>query len=112
MIYLTRVLLVLLCFVSSALAQLPASFSWGKYVQPSSDQLRQGPCFTFAGVGATEIMYRLLGGTPGGAHEEFSKLLVYCCATPGVPVGNLPAVMDYLKNTGAVPAASLPHESY
>ena len=108
MVYLARVLVLSLCLVSSARAQLPASFSWGKYAGGPRDQLRQGPCFTFAGVGATEIMYRLLGG----ATPDFSELQVYSCARAGGPVGDLPTVMHYLQSTGVVPESAFPYPKY
>ncbi|MEO6992501.1 MAG: C1 family peptidase [Lacunisphaera sp.] len=96
----TRILALSLLLASAAFAQLPPSFSWGKYVTPARDQLRQGPCYTFAGVGATEIMYQLLGGSA----QEFSKRQVYNCANPYAPAGDLPTVMNYLQNTGVIPA--------
>lgn len=98
--YLTRILALAFLLVSTVFAQLPPSFSWGKYVTPARDQLRQGPCYTFAGVGSTEIMYRLLGGSA----EEFSKRQVYNCANPTAPAADLPTVMNYLQNTGVIPA--------
>jgi papain like protease len=105
MLYLKRILVLFFVLVSSAVAQLPASFSWSNCVKPAGDQLRQGPCFTFAGVGTTEAMYRLFGGQ----QLDMSKRLVYSCANPTAPVADLPTVMSYLQNSGAIPAVDDPY---
>jgi hypothetical protein len=92
----------LLAFVSGqALAQLPENFSYGKYLTGVEDQLRQGPCETFAAVGAVEAYHNLLHSGAGTARMNLSEREVYSCG--GAPTKGVDSALRYIRDQGVIP---------
>jgi hypothetical protein len=106
----TQILLLFCLFSAVAYGQLPSSFSWGKYVSPVGDQLRQGPCFTFASVGGVEAMHALYFGTANG-FLDLSERQVYSCGFPGGGVTSIQTALQYINLNGAITASCVPYPS-
>lgn len=101
-------LICLLTFVSiHAMAQLPQNFSYGPYVNGAQDQLRQGPCDSFAATGGVETYYNLLYSGPSATNRiNLSDREVYVCGgTPNAPTRGLPAALAYIRDHGVIPAS-------
>jgi len=93
--------------VTTAFGQYPANFSWNKYVTDAPDQLRQGPCFTFAAVGTVESMHNLYFGT---GVMDLSEREVYSCGNGnGSAVSNLASALQYINTNGVTTASCIPY---
>jgi hypothetical protein len=94
-------ILVLLPF--HALAQLPENFSYSRYLTPVEDQLRQGPCETFAAVGGVEAFYNLLyrGWSLSTPAIDLSEREVYNCG--GTPTKGVGSALQYIRDNGVIP---------
>lgn len=104
----TLILLNLVFLSTVAAGQLPARFSWQeKYVSPVNDQLRLGPCYTFAAVGGVETMHHLYFGT--GA-IDLSERQVYSCGAPS-GVAAIETALQYISVNGVTTAACIPYPS-
>lgn len=92
----------LLALVSGkAMAQLPENFSYGKYLTGVEDQLRQGPCESFAAVGAVEAFYNLLYSGPAADRVNLSEREVYVCG--GTPTKGVGTALNYIRDHGVIP---------
>lgn len=101
-------LICLLAFVSAnAGAQLPQNFSYGPYVTGVQDQLRQGPCDSFAAVGGVEAFYNLSYSGPAATNLiNLSEREVYVCGgIPGAPARGLSSALAYIRDQGVIPAS-------
>jgi len=93
--------------VTTAFGQYPANFSWNKYVTSPPDQLRQGPCFTFAAVGTVESMHNLYFGT---GIMDLSEREVYSCGNGnGSAVSSLAGALQYINSNGVTTATCIPY---
>lgn len=98
---------IMLFVANAAFGQYPANFSWNKYVTDAPDQLRQGPCFTFAAVGTVESMHNLYFGT---GVIDLSEREVYSCGNGnGSGVSNLSAAVQYINSNGVTTASCIPY---
>jgi hypothetical protein len=86
----------------TAFGQLPENFSYGKYLTPVEDQLRQGPCETFAAVGGVEAFYNLsYAGSNTANFINLSEREVYSCN--GAPTKGVDRAFDYIRDHGVIP---------
>lgn len=97
-----------LLIATLGVAQNPAAFSWGKYVSPVNDQLRQGPCFTFATVGGVETMHYLFYG---GYSIDLSERQVYSCAAGTGGPASIESALQYIGSTGVTTSFCIPYAS-
>lgn len=102
----------LLTFVAvNAVAELPQNFSYGPYLSGIQDQLRQGPCDSFAAVGGVEAFYNLSYSGPSATNRiNLSEREVYVCG--GTPARSLSEALTYIRDHGVIPAScySMPAE--
>jgi hypothetical protein len=106
----TSILFLFCLFSVVAYGQFPPNFTWRKYVSPVDDQLRQGPCFTFASVGGVETMHALYFGTASG-FLDLSERQVYSCGFPGGGVASIQTALEYINLNGAVTTTCVPYAS-
>lgn len=85
----------------NAIAQLPENFSYGRYLTPVEDQLRQGPCETFAAVGGVEAFYNLSYSGSGTERINLSEREVYSCG--GAPTKGVGTALNYIRDNGVIP---------
>ncbi len=95
--------LIVLLIPAKVFAQLPENFSYGKYLTGVEDQLRQGPCETFAAVGGVEAFYNLLyrGWSLTVPPIDLSEREVYSCG--GTPTKGVDTALRYIRDYGVIP---------
>lgn len=100
----------LLAFIPlKALAQLPENFSYGRYLTSVEDQLRQGPCESFAAVGGVEAFYNLLyrGWGLTVPAIDLAEREPFSCGG-GQPTIGLDNVLRYIGDHGVIPRSCFP----
>src|SRR5688572_20181444 len=100
----------LVCLLSflpiQALAQLPENFSYGKYLTGVEDQLRQGPCESFAAAGGVEAYYNLFYSGATANRIDLSEREVYVCG--GTPTKGVGTALNYIRDQGVIPRGCYP----
>ncbi|HEX5057336.1 MAG TPA: C1 family peptidase [Gammaproteobacteria bacterium] len=89
-----------------AMAQLPENFSYGKYLTGVEDQLRQGPCESFAAVGGVEALYNLFYSGAAADRINLSEREVYVCG--GTPTKGVDTALNYIRDQGVIPRGCYP----
>jgi hypothetical protein len=104
----TRIYLVCLLalFPSMALAQLPENFSYGRYLTGVEDQLRQGPCESFAAAGGVEALHNLFHSGAALNRIDLSEREVYVCG--GNPTKGVGTALNYIRDFGVIPRSCYP----
>src|SRR5687768_12636876 len=103
-------LVCLLTFLPlKALAQLPENFSYGRYLTGVEDQLRQGPCESFAAVGGVEAFHNLLHRGWGLTVPaiDLAEREPYSCGSTR-PTSKLDSLLNYIRDYGVIPRSCFP----